>query len=194
MKPAGATQSVPRSSWRGPRSSSSWRGARAVARLSLGATRLRPLGSAVGGRPVRLGAVADLARLRVWLRAGVALCGVGARQHVRLVRRLPVRSWTNHQGKYSVGTVNLSQSSERRRRQKARICLRGRHLQDCSGLQLAHFRLYDGAELREEASKVRQLRIAFLFIESRQEAAIESHRGQACLSAFQVATESGLRS
>ena len=67
-----------------------------------------------------------------------------------------------------------------------------------STLQLAHFRLYDGAELREEASKVRRLRTAFLFIESpdkkRRSNPTADGLEQLCLSAFQVATESGLRS
>jgi len=57
-----------------------------VARLWLGATYLRPLRSAVGGQPVRLGEVADLARLQVWLRAGERALRIGAAE---LVGRQP---------------------------------------------------------------------------------------------------------
>ena len=59
---------------------------RAVTRLSLGATRLRPLGSAVGGQPVRLGEVADLARLQVRLGARECALRMGAAE---LVGRQP---------------------------------------------------------------------------------------------------------
>ena len=59
---------------------------RAVAGLSLGATHLGPLRSAVGGQPVRLGEVADLARLQVWLRARECALRIGSAE---LVGRQP---------------------------------------------------------------------------------------------------------
>ena len=62
------------------------RAPRAVAGLSLGATHLGPLRSAVGGQPVRLGEIADLARLQVWLRARECALRIGSAE---LIGRQP---------------------------------------------------------------------------------------------------------